>query len=89
MKEIDTDPQAVLHTVASSIADEEIPGTGVEVVGHHQGQFGAPQAVDGELPYWLIVSPEGHGLVYIADVLMAAFGDVKDCPAPGVGREGV
>src|SRR5215470_1057124 len=41
VKEIDTDPQAVLYAVASSIADEQVPGTGVEVVRHHEGELGA------------------------------------------------
>src|SRR5262245_41404497 len=51
VKEIDTDPQAVLHTVASSIADEQVPCTAVEVVGHHESERGAPQPVHGQLPY--------------------------------------
>ena len=41
VKEIDTDTQAVLYAVASSIADEQFPCTGFEVVGHHEGELGA------------------------------------------------
>ena len=34
VKEIDTDPQAVLHTVASGIAEDQLACAGIEVVGH-------------------------------------------------------
>jgi hypothetical protein len=77
MKGIDTDTQAVLHTVASSIAEEQFPCTGVEVVGHHQSELGAPSAVPGQLLYRAIVPAECHGLVHRADVLMAAFGAIQ------------
>ena len=36
-----------------------------------------------------MVPSEGHGFVHIADVLMAALGDIQDGPAPGVSREGM
>src|SRR5215831_18802685 len=89
VKEIDTDPQAVLYTIAASIADEQVSGTDVKVVGHHEGELGAPQPVHGQLPYWPIVPAECHGFVHIADVLMAAFGDIQDGSVPGLGREGM
>src|SRR5215475_3637393 len=41
VKEINTDTQAVLYAVASSIADEQVPCTDIEVVGHHESEFGA------------------------------------------------
>ena len=41
VKEIDTDTQAVLYTVAASIADEQVPCTGVEVVRHYESELGA------------------------------------------------
>ena len=76
VKEIDTDPQAVLYAVAASIADEQVPGTGVEVVGHDEGELGVSSTVHGQLSYRPIVPAEGHGFVHRADVLMAAFGDI-------------
>ena len=41
VKEIDTDTQAVLYAVTSSRADEQFPCTGVEVVGHDEGERSA------------------------------------------------
>jgi hypothetical protein len=89
VKDIDPDTQAVLHTVASRIADEPCPGTGVEVVGHHEGALGASSAVHGQLPYRSMVPSECHGLVHRADVLRAALGDIQDGPALGWGGEGM
>jgi len=89
VKEIAPDPQAVLYAVASSIAHAQGPCPGVEVVGHHKGERGASSAVHGQLPYRPLVPSEGHGFVHLADVLMAACGDLQDSPAPGVCGQGM
>jgi hypothetical protein len=41
-----------------------------------------PQAVHGYLPYGASVPTECRRLVHIADVLVAAFGDIDDRPMP-------
>ena len=83
VKAIAPDPQAVLYTVASRIADEQGPCTGVEVVRHHAGARGASSASHGQRPYRPLGPSAGHGFVPIADGLMAAFGAIQDSPAPG------
>ena len=85
MKEIDTDAQTVFHAVASGIAGDELPGAGVEVIGHQQRELTTPQAVEGELPYGPLIATEGHSLIDVADVLVPTFGDIKGRLAPGVG----
>ena len=58
MKDIDTDAQTVFHAVASSIACDELPCAGVEVIGHQQRALTTPQAVEGELPYGPLIATE-------------------------------
>ena len=85
MKEIDADAEAILNTIASGVAGDEVPGTGVEVVGHKEGRLGMSQAVHRHLPYGASVPPECRRLVHIADVLVAAFGEIDYRPAPSRG----
>ena len=42
VKELDTQTEAVLDAVASSRADDELSGTAIKVIGHEQGELGAP-----------------------------------------------
>lgn len=89
VKEIDADAEAILNTIASGVAGDEVPGTGVEVVGHKEGRLGMPQAVHRHLPYGASVPPECRRLVHLADVLVAAFGDIDHRSTPGSGGEGL
>src|SRR6266700_4462472 len=56
VKEIDADAEAILDAIAAGVAGNEVPGTGVEVVGHKEGRLGMPQAVHGHLPYGASIS---------------------------------
>src|SRR4029453_17995728 len=58
VKEIDADAEAILNTIASGVAGDEVSGTGVEVVGHKEGRLGMPQAVHSHLPYGASVPTE-------------------------------
>ena len=88
VKEIDTDAQAILHAIASGIADERSRALASKLLDTTRVGSATPQAVHGQLPYRPSVPTECHGLVHIADVLVAAFGDIQDGPAPGCGRGG-
>ena len=89
VKEIDADAEAILHTITSGVAGDEVPGTGVEVVGHKEGRLGMSQAVHSHLPDGASVPTECCRLVHIADVLVAAFGDIDHRSTPGRGWEGM
>ena len=89
VKEIDANAEAILNTIAPGVAGDEIAGTGVEVVGHKEGGVGMPQAVHGHLPDGAGVPTECRGLVHLADVLVAAFGDSDHRSTPGSGWEGM
>src|SRR4029450_993076 len=87
MKEIDTDAQTVFHAVASSIACDELPCAGVEVIGHQQRELTTPQAVEGELPYGPLIATEGHSLIDVAEMLVPASGAIKRRLAPRARRQ--
>jgi hypothetical protein len=42
VKEIDADAEAILDAIPTGIADNEVSGTGIEVVGHKEGRLGMP-----------------------------------------------
>jgi hypothetical protein len=89
VKEMDADAKAILNPIASGVAGDEVSGTGVEVVGYKESRLGMPQAVHGHLPYGARVPTECRRLVHIADVLVAAFGDIEHRSTPSRGWEGV
>ena len=83
VKDIDADAKAILDTIASNVAGDEVPCTGIEVVGYAEGRVGMAPAVNGPLPYGTGVPTQCRRLIHIADVLVTALGDIDHCPAPG------
>jgi len=88
-QDIDPAAEAVLHTVAASLAADQLPRTGGDGVGDQQRELAASQAVKGQVPQGASGPSECHRLVHRADVLGAAWGDVDPRPTPGLSWESV
>ena len=89
VKDMDADAAAGLDAMAPGGASEEVPCPDVAGVGHAESRLGMPQAVNGHLPYRASIPRESRGLIHLAEVWRATFGDSEHGLGPGRRGEGV
>ena len=86
MEEVDADAEVVFDAVAAGVSHDEIAGGDIVVVGYEEREAFATQAGDSHLAEGALVAWQANAVVEIANVLVAAFGDVEVGGAPIAGR---